>query len=181
MLKGWKNESTVVDLSETAINDVPEVVEAYRRQAEAIAEDEAAKAEQKRLNSLLSPYVHQQRGADVIEVANARLAVPQVQQRLVKAEIARIEAQRTLNRVLEEARQRFTEARIPARRPLMHELFQELDRCVEAAERLAEYDLRTQQLGGSPPETPFPELTKAWNGTESKVSQQRRYLKEWLT
>ena len=101
--------------------------------------------------------------------------------RLAIAEAVKLQKERELQNVTDAARQRVTQARLAARRPLLRRLFEQLDKAVPLAEELSAYDQRTQALGGDVPETPFIELLPSWNGYENKVDDQRRRFQEWLS
>ena len=119
---------------------------------------------------------------DAVVLAKARAELPDLKRRLALAEAVKIETERRLRRVLKEARERVADARIPGRKPLMQELFRQLDACVTLAEKLNAYDEETCRLCSSRPEAPCPELLKSWSSTgESAIAYRKRYFRDWLT
>ena len=133
------------------------------------------------LNGLLSPYVTRNENADAIIVLQARVKWPQAQLDQILAEEKKITTQRELERVRQSAQQRVAQARIPARKPLMRELFAQLEVCAALAEKVKAYDDQTQQLCGSRPETPAPELLTSWSSDgESAVAYRKRHFREWV-
>ena len=182
MPKGWL-QNTVEDVSEaeTPCTEFEEVKAARRAYADAVAVFTSLQAEDKKFNKMMSPYVVGDGTAiDPVALAYAKAEWPEVRRRLAIAEAVKIQKERELQKVMDVARQRVTQARLGARRPLMRRLFEQLDKAVMIAEELSQYDQRTQALGGDVPETPFIELLPSWNGYENKIADQRRRLKEWL-
>ena len=94
----------------------------------------------------------------------------------------KLQKERELQKVRDAARQRVTQARLAARRPLMRRLFEQLDKAVTIAEELRDYDDRTQALGASSPECPCPELLPGWSSDrENIVTYRKRRFADWLT
>ena len=182
MFERWRTESSVeeIDLTNTSVAELPDVKTAQQEYAEAVAAYQALEAETRRLTGILSPYVTKDRQVDPIERAHAEAAWPDVKRRLALAEAAKIQTGRDLNRVMDAARQRIAQARIPGRKSLVRELFERLDPCVKVAEQLSRYDEETERLCASRPEAPFPELLVGWTTGENAVSYRRRHFCDWL-
>src|SRR5918998_5553514 len=155
MLNAWKRDASVeelIDLTATPVDDVPQVREVLGRFIDAINELESANREVKRLNRVMS---HQDQRADIVEVAQAKVLYAAAVDRLDMAEAVKVKLARELARVRDVWRQRIGEARIAARKPLVRELFDQMELCVPLAEQLAAYDAETYRLCGQTPRPHF--------------------------
>ena len=182
MPKLWQS-NTVVDEAETPVTDCEDVKAARQAYVDAVSALASLQVEDKKYNKMMSPYVVGDGTAiDPVALAYAKAEWPDIRRRLAIAEAVKLQKERELQKVTDAARQRITEARLPGRKPLMCELFRQLDECVRAAEQLSDYDKRTQELGGSAPECPFVELLPEWTSYgQSKVEYCREKFRDWLS
>ena len=179
MFERWKTESSVeeIDLANTPVAELPVMIVAQEKFKAALAELESANQVVRELRHTLSTRNNETNAVAILQ-ARGKWSQATLEQEM--AEKQSRAARRELERVRDLASQRIADARIPARKPLMGQLFEQLDRCVELAEDLRRYDDETQQLSGSRPEAPCPELLPGWSGGENATTYRKRYFRGWL-
>ena len=130
------------------------------------------------LRQTLSPRNNETNAVAVLE---ARSRLPQATLEQEMAEERSRAAQRELERTRDLVKQRVADARIAGRKPVMRELFEQLEVCVALAEKARAYDDRTEQLGASRLEVPCPEFLPGSSGEENAIAYRKRHFAEWLS
>ena len=179
MFNTWRQDSSVVEvnLAETPVYELPEVVAAQDNLKAALTELEHANQTVRELRQILSVQNNETNAVAILQ-ARAQWSQATLEQQM--AEERSRAARRELERVQHIAAQIVADARIPGRKPLIRQLFDQLEVCVALAEKVRVYDDKTQQLGASRPEAPCPELLPGWSSAENAVQYRRRAFKEWL-
>ena len=126
MPKLWQSSAgqEEVNEAETSYMQFPKVQDAKLAFTAALAEFETLVVEERKCSRLLSPYVVGDGATvDSLDRLHAVAHWPEVKLKLALAEAAKIQAERQLRKVEDEARERVTRARVEGRKPLVKALF----------------------------------------------------------